>query len=194
MVCLGQGEGEEVIAMSDSPSLATLATLLPLGRRQWVLRHAINPALAELRPLPAPDLARHIMLTIAGIESRCLHRRQLGNGPARSLWQFERGGGVAGVLRHPATRGHIVGPLARRGLPDPGAFAASYPVWETLERDDVLAAIFARLLLLSDPAPLPADMGEAYALYRRTWRPGKPQDVWQWDHEWRLASAAMAQL
>jgi hypothetical protein len=55
----------------------------------------------------------------------------------------------------------------------------------------VLAAIFARLLLFSDPAPLPADMGEAYALYRRTWRPGKPQRPEQWSNEWRIAQGAL---
>lgn len=177
--------------MSDNPSPATLATLLPLGRRQWVLRHAINPALAELRPLPAPDLARHIMLAIAGLESRCLYRRQLGNGPARGLWQFERGGGVAGVLRHPATKPLILGAIERRGLPHPDKPGAPLAAWEAIERDDVLAAIFARLLLFFDPAPLPADMGEAYALYRRTWRPGKPQGPEQWEHEWRIAQGAL---
>lgn len=177
--------------MSDNPSPASLAGLAPLDRRRWVLRHAINPALAELRPLPSPDLARHIMLAIAGMESDCRHRRQLGNGPARGLWQFERGGGVAGVLRHPATRGHIVGPLARRGLPPPDASGASYPAWEALETDDVLAAIFARLLLLSDPAPLPSDHATAAGLYLRTWRPGRPQGPEIWEHKWRLAHGAL---
>lgn len=177
--------------MLDSPAPPALLALLPLERRRWVLRHAINPALAELRPLPAPDRARRIALAIAGLESRCYHRRQLNNGPARGLWQFERGGGVAGVLRHHSTRGHIVGPLAKRGLPAPDAFGAAYPVWEAIERDDTLAAIFARLLLFSDPAPLPDESGAAYALYLRTWRPGKPQDEMLWSHEWRLADAAM---
>ena len=178
--------------MIENPSPATLAQLVPLDRRRWVLRHAINPALAELRPLPAPDLARHIMVTIAGIESACLHRRQIPVAHAKGLWQFERGGGVAGVLQHRATRGHIVGPLERRGLPAPDQSGAALAAWNALEHDDVLAAIFARLLLLSDPAPLPSNPDAAASLYLRTWRPGKPH-INQWLNEWRLASAALMQ-
>ncbi|MNL60597.1 hypothetical protein D3C87_1844250 [compost metagenome] len=49
-------------------------------------------------------------------------------------------------------------------------------VYATLEKDDVLASAFARLLLWTDPKALP-DVGAkdaAWALYLRTWRPGKP--------------------
>jgi hypothetical protein len=57
-----------------------------------------------------------------------------------------------------------------RNVPfDPGA------AWGRLEFDDVLAAGFARLLLWSDPKPLPRDMEGAWQSYsERTWRPGKP--------------------
>jgi hypothetical protein len=49
-------------------------------------------------------------------------------------------------------------------------------IYSELERDDVLAAGFARLLLFSDPRPLPdvSQQYEAWDLYLRTWRPGKP--------------------
>ncbi|HEY0201134.1 MAG TPA: hypothetical protein VGC24_05530, partial [Burkholderiaceae bacterium] len=47
-------------------------------------------------------------------------------------------------------------------------------VWDALDDDDLLAAGFARLLLYTDPAPLPAvgDVEGAWAYYLRNWRPG----------------------
>lgn len=179
--------------MLDNPAPATLATLVPLDRRRWVLRHAINPALAELRPLPAPYRACHIMLAIAGMESRCLHRRQIPIPHAMGLWQFERGGGVAGVLQHRVTRPLVIGALERRGLPAPDKPGAAEATWRALETDDTLAAILARLLLLSDPAPLPDDPNAALGVYLRTWRPGKPQSATQWLNEWRVSAGALAQ-
>jgi hypothetical protein len=55
-------------------------------------------------------------------------------------------------------------------------------IWAALEKNDLLALVFARLLLYSDPAAMPAvgDYDEAWKLYAvRTWRPGKPhRDSW----------------
>jgi hypothetical protein len=141
---------------------------------------AITPALALLPGrLDSPE-ARCMMLAIGLQESRLIARAQIvnggGKGPARGLWQFERGGGVRGVLEHPATKaaaGAVC--LARQVAPTPPA------VWAALETDDVLAAAFARLLLLADPKPLPAlgDSAGAWACYLRNWRPGKPKpDSW----------------
>jgi len=47
-------------------------------------------------------------------------------------------------------------------------------IWNAIEFDDVLAAGLARLLVWSDPRPLPSlgDDEAAWALYLRTWRPG----------------------
>lgn len=92
-------------------------------------------------------------------------------GPARGLWQFEQGGGVAGVLTHAASRF-----WARKACEWRGVRATPAAVWRALETDDVLAAIFARLLLFTDPRPLPsvADADGAWRYYLRNWRPGKP--------------------
>ena len=68
-----------------------------------ITRDAIDPALALLPGKMDNDRARVQMLAMGLQESRFIHRRQLGNGPARGLWQFERGGGVKGVLEHPAS-------------------------------------------------------------------------------------------
>lgn len=114
--------------------------------------------------------ANALLLAIGLQESRLTHRRQIG-GPARGLWQFEQGGGVRGVLNHAASAklaGRVC--LARKVDTTPSA------VYAELEHDDVLAAAFARLLLWTDPKPLPAlgDVDASWALYERTWRPGKP--------------------
>ena len=52
---------------------------------------------------------------------------------------------------------------------------------EALASDDVLACAFARLLLFTDPRPLPAlgNPQAAWDYYVRNWRPGKPhRDTW----------------
>lgn len=78
---------------------------------------------------------------------------------------------------HSSSRPHALGVCAARDV-EPSAPA----VYEALERDDVLAAAFARLLLWTDPKPLPAlrQVQEAWDLYARVWRPGKPHpQTWE---------------
>lgn len=131
---------------------------------------AINPALALLPPGMDSVKARVMLLAIGLQESRFEHRRQIG-GPARGFWQFERGGGVVGVLSHASSKAHALRICEARGVKPIAA-----DVYEALDDDDVLAAAFARLLLWTDPKALP-DVGAAaaaWALYLRTWRPGKP--------------------
>ena len=137
-------------------------------------REVRNGPVAEallLLPAKMTSPQAELMLLVIGLqESRLTHRRQIG-GPARGLWQFERGGGVAGVLRHAASREHALSVCdAIRVAPVPEQ------VYQRLEHDDVLAAAFARLLLYTDPARLPAlgEVGASWDLYLRTWRPGKP--------------------
>lgn len=154
-----------------------------------VTHDAIEPALNML-PAMDSDAARVLLLAIGLQESGLCERCQIvnggGKGPARGLWQFERGGGVLGVLQHPATRKYATRVCDARGVnPDSSA------VWARLETDDILAAVFARLLLFSDPMPLPAatDVQGSWRLYAlRTWRPGKPHpDRWVKNHERALA-------
>lgn len=111
-----------------------------------------------------------MMLAIGLQESRFQHRQQIG-GPARGFWQFEKGGGVKGVIMHEATRELAQAVCKSRGVP-----ATADAVYAALDQDDVLAAAFARLLLWTDPKPLPAlgETDQAWGLYARTWRPGKP--------------------
>lgn len=138
---------------------------------------SIEEALSYLPERMDSTEARVMLIAIGLQESALMYRRQLGNGPARGLWQFERGGGVHGVLQHHATAGFAFDLCAVLDVrPDPRE------VWNKMERDDVLAAGFARLLLWSDPSPLPkiGDVDAAWELYLHTWRPGKPHV-----HTWR---------
>jgi hypothetical protein len=143
-----------------------------------IIERAIEPALALLpAKLRSPEAVR-MLLAIGSQESRFKYRAQIVvgrpylKGPARGFWQFEQGGGVHGVMTHPETR-----ELARAVCAARKVDFAEPVVHAKLETDDVLAAAFARLLLYSDPRPLPAldaPEAETWAYYFRNWRPGKP--------------------
>lgn len=128
----------------------------------------IAPALALLPAKMSGSRATVMLLAIGLQESGFTQRCQV-NGPAQGLWQFEQGGGVAGVLRYPSTQALAISVCHAEGVtPIPSA------VYGALATNDILAAVFARLLLWTDPAPLPA-LGDAYGaweVYTRVWRPG----------------------
>ena len=135
-----------------------------------IRERAIAPALALLPARMNSPEAQIMLLAIGLQESQFVHRRQLGGGPARSFWQGERGGGmVHGVRTHEATDQYAALLYVARGV-EPNNEA----IWKAVEHDDVLASGLARLLLWSDPLPLPEthEVEEALGLYLRTWRPG----------------------
>ena len=154
-----------------------------------VVEQAIWPAYALLPSRMDSDRATVMLLAIGLQESRFEHRRQI-KGPARGFWQFERGGGVRGVLTHPATAA-----LAREVCVAREVLPTSHAVYDRLEHDDVLAAAFARLLLWTDPPPLPPipHAPAAWSLYLRTWRPGKPHRH-TWDALYQRAVDTVAGL
>lgn len=152
-----------------------------------VLTDIVAPTARVLPSLTFDDRAKVMLLAIGQQESAFEHRVQMGNGPARSFWQFERGGGVKGVLQHPASKVFAAALCRSRDVP-----ATAQEVWARMAADDVLGCGMARLLLLTDPAPLPAltqrDM--AWAYYERNWRPGKPHPE-KWPAYHALAVAAV---
>jgi hypothetical protein len=121
--------------------------------------------------------ARVILAAIGYQESAYQVRIQYGNGPARSYWQFENGrlAGINGVLTHKATS-KLTADVCKACGVDPERMA----VWRAMETDDVLGAAFARLLMYTDPNPLPDNQADAWDMYaKRLWRPGKPHpDKW----------------
>lgn len=151
-----------------------------------ILRAVVGPGLALLPSRMDSDEARAELLTIGLQESRLTYRRQV-RGPAVGLWQFELGGGVAGVLEHDASAALAAGVCEERGV-RPTAAA----VYRALPIDDLLACAFARLLLYTDPRPLPsldAAPELAWAYYLRNWRPGKPhRKTWDAFHAQAVAA------
>lgn len=134
-----------------------------------VLAQVIVPALASLPSQMDSPEARCMLLAIGLQESGFAARHQVG-GPACGFWQFERNG-VLGIMHGVATSSYAYNACVRFGV-----LWGSTSILAALQQDDELACVFARLLLWSDPRPLPElgdEMG-AWNLYERCWRPGKP--------------------
>lgn len=152
---------------------------------------AINEALSLLPSKMTTRAALVQLLAIGAQESKdWAYRRQMGNGPARGFWQFEKNGGVKGVMEHPIK---TVRDLARQVCAARNCPWDRETIWNNLERDDVLAAAFARLNLYGDPFPLPAvgQANAAWELYLRVWRPGKPHPE-EWNARYDAAVQACA--
>lgn len=136
-----------------------------------------------------PDAAQEVM-AICAQETDLRHRRQMGNGPARGLAQFEKGdaksrAGVYGVMNHAASR-----ELTRQVCHERGVVFERDAIWAALEFDDVLAFALARLLLWTDTGKLPTNQQDGWATYLRVWRPGKPHPE-KWATSWRMAKEVL---
>jgi hypothetical protein len=156
-----------------------------------LIQNAIAPALRILPAKMDSDAAIAMMVAIGLQESRLEHRAQIG-GPARGYWQFELGGGVRGVLTHPASKPHIQAVLTALDY-DPASDPAA--CYAAIEHNDALAAAFARLLLWTLPEALPARTapGSGWSQYLSAWRPGRPHpDLWPayFADAWDLAALA----
>lgn len=166
----------------------------------------VRPVLSYLSTehrVPAGPRAEAMMLAIGLQESRFIHRDQVVPGklagqvgPATGFWQFEKGGGVAGVMQHAMTAD-----IARHVAAASAIAFDRDVIWRSFATPagDQLAAAFARLLLFSDPRPLPEAAAEseeaAWQCYLRNWRPGKPhRDTWGgfWREALRLVAGAPA--
>lgn len=155
------------------------------------LEFILDPGLVFLEQAGGPrmsDQARRLLLCIAlqesgpQLNSRYQNSPAASPGPARGWWQFEQGGGVTGVLNHSASKS-----LASRACDLCFILAQPSSVWRALEGHDTLAVVFARLLLWTDPKPLPTTEVEGWDCYLRVWRPGKPHPA-NWPSNWRTAS------
>lgn len=165
---------------------------------ETLLKTAIVPALGLIdRRLDSPA-ARAMLVCIALQESGLTARRQILDagrewwesrpGPAHGLWQFERMGGVYGVVTRNASAREIVTPAIRKLL---------YPhdvdiVYEAITHNDILACVLARALLWTVPHPLPDRMNSdvGWGQYLGAWRPGKPHKA-TWADNYRRAWEAV---
>lgn len=151
---------------------------------------AIRPALTLLPQALHSPPAQAMLIAIALQESRLQYRRQLQHGPARGFWQFERGG-VAGVLKHPASAtliAHALKTLAYESLLTAEMNRRVIACHTVIEHHDLLACLFARLLLWTLPLPLPGKDAPlaGWEQYLQAWRPGKPHQQ-TWDGHWAVA-------
>ena len=160
------------------------------------VQRILDPGLAFLAGLggPAPsEAARRFLLTVALQESgptlaaRYQASPSSSPGPARSWWQMEQGGGVRGVLAHQASAA-----LAKLLCEGCYVVPQDAAVWRALEGHDLLAVGFARLLVLTDPHPIPTEQQPAWTCYcDRLWRPGKPHPE-TWGGNWTTAGRTIA--
>lgn len=95
--------------------------------------------------------------------------------------------GVGGVYHHPVSacrlRDLCAAAWVQHEVDD---------IWRAIEGHDLLALGVARLLLLTDPRPVPLTTDEGWTCYAaRLWRPGKPHQA-TWPAIWRAAVEACA--
>lgn len=140
----------------------------------------VEQTMAHLLPCKFDSQQARVLLLAIGMQESGFTTRRQNGGPARSFWQFEQGGGIRGVLEHPASR-----PYARAVCGLRAVAPVSSDVYAAFLSDDLLACAFARLLLWTDAAPVPqaADAAAAWNYYLRNWRPGKPRpESWAANH------------
>lgn len=139
-------------------------------------QYTIPAALSLLPPRMDSPEARALLLAIGLQESGFTCRIQVPHGPAHGFWQFEKHGGVAGVLKHPHTAA-LIAPICDLFV-YPATASACYGA---IINHDVLAACFARLLLWIDPRTLPTagEAAKGWRIYLTQWRPGTPHpEAW----------------
>ena len=138
----------------------------------YIYKHIMPVALSYLPGQMNSPGAKAELLAIGGQESDGFNARvQYGGGPAHGFWQFEKGGAVKGVLTHPSTS-IIIQPVLHvlRYSADINA------CYEAITHNDVLACVFARLLLWTVPGSLPTvnEPDKGWHQYLSGWNPGKP--------------------
>lgn len=156
-----------------------------MGFIESTKENIVEPGLILLPPRFRTAEAVVLLLSIGQQESRFVHTSQLRGGPARGYYQFERGGGYAGVIHHRASKPYAKDLLDDFSLSEQDGFGF-------LATNPYLATAFARLLLYTDPKPLP-DLGDtegAWQYYVRTWRPGKPKPE-TWSDYYKLSLTAV---
>lgn len=154
------------------------------------VREIVIPAAFRLLPVEMGTPEAAAMLMAVGFqESNFAARQQIGGGAARGFWQFEMGG-VLAVISPQSIRIPLNAALESLRYPSGPIIPQTY--YDAIRHNDVLACVFARLLLWLHPLPMPAreDVDGAWAIYLRQWRPGRPRpDDWAsaWSRAWQTS-------
>lgn len=143
---------------------------------------------ANLKAIPASVEEHTMLLAIAGVESAWSQRTQQPVAYAHSFWQWERGG-VLGLMRDDETSKQVAVLCGMAGVP-----FQSTGIWNYMAKPeaDNFSAAMSRLLLWTDPSPLPKTMDDGFDYYVRNWRPGKPYEP-RWAAVWSQAVAAISE-
>jgi hypothetical protein len=150
------------------------------------LSRVLDPSLdlaSSLIGIAMNEEARVLLMAIAGQESSWMTRTQEGAPTlGRSYWQFETNG-CSALATNPVSAPKLV--MLVEGLDIPKVLPT---IHEAVAWNDTLAAGMARLLLFTDPAPLPiiGDHENSWEMYLRNWRPGKPRPE-NWPHIYDIA-------
>lgn len=189
----GQGIGHEAIARfrEDQEALAIHPTNVDLSapeadraRTMYGLLGAVVDDLDATKPADHRENIRRFLLHLAWHESdRLRTRKQYGNGPARSLFQFESHrardellflGNTGKLSLLTASAGTTEAELsaAATALPNAPTFPAGNRITALMEQNDQFAARLARLAFRRFAAPVPSDaVGHAeywYTYWKRT--------------------------
>ncbi|MFC5694160.1 hypothetical protein ACFPU0_01140 [Pseudomonas sp. GCM10022186] len=152
-----------------------------------IRRTVLEPALAMLPPALGGARAE-VMLLAIGLQESGFHDRRPVSGPERGYWRVDPDDDSLGaVLRHPATAAMAVEVCDRQQVPP-----IEERVFAALEHDDLLSAVFVRLRLHIEGERLPpvGEVGDAWNLYCRAWRPQEP-DRRHWGRSYAQAMDAL---
>lgn len=141
-----------------------------------VHKHVI-PAALDLLPGRMDSFEARAMLIAIGLqESGFDYRHQIPVAYARGFWQFEKNGALGSLLEDKAIASILT----------PVLHTLCYPpnldqIFNAIEHNDILACVFARLLLYKVPASLPVEKESfiGWNQYLGAWHPGKPHhETW----------------
>ena len=141
-------------------------------------RDIVDPTLRHL-DLWTPA-ASTLLTATAVVESKLIHRRQIGGGPARGLFQIEK-----------ATFDDVYGRYLRRRqslLARVNELLTGGDPWRAVEFNDRFACAIARVRYLYDPKPLPDDPDDIEALgdvWVRIYNAGGKGTVQKFINAWR---------
>lgn len=145
-----------------------------------------------LLPAKMDSLEASVLLYCTNRQENPKRLPQQVGGPAVGDYQFEKGGGVKGVMTH-----HASADLARAVCTARKVSFDAGSIYQALKTDPILAAALARLLYYTDPKRMPdaGDEAGTWALYLRTWRPGayarQPEELRaKWKKNYAEAMAA----
>lgn len=129
-----------------------------------------------LQLVPMDWRAMWLLAAVGWQESGFRDRVQIGGGPARGFWQFERVAVEDVCVRHNKDVERVMRMLEFRAGDD-----VVGRLYEVIGWHDVMACCLARLFLLGDPFGLPrvGNREVGWETYVRVWKPGKPRkETW----------------